>query len=134
MITAVDTNVLIDVLANDARYVDGSLAALRQCQDEGRLVICEIVLAEIARYFASVESLRRTLADLEIKSEALGDVACHRAGVAFQHYRQRGGKRDRILADFLIGAHAQSHCARLVTRDRGFYRDYFPELKIVAPL
>lgn len=133
MITAVDTSVLIDVLADDPRYADASLAALRACQREGQLVICEIVLAEIARYFDTVDALRDTLGRLDVRSEAFGDAACHAAGQAFLRYRKRGGTRDRILADFLVGAHAYVKCARLLTRDRGFYRDYFPDLVVVDP-
>jgi len=134
MITAADTNVLIDVLANDPRYAERSLAALRRCQQEGRLVICEIVLAEVARYFASVADLRSVLSRLDISVEAFGDEVCFRAGAAFQRYRRFGGSRSRILADFLIAAHAEVKCARLLTRDRGFYRDYFPGLAVVDPV
>ena len=100
---------------------------------DGRLVVCEIVLAEIARFFVSVDELRGIMSSLAIGSEPLGDVVCHMAGEVFQRYRKRGGTRDRMLADFLIGAHAQVKCARLLTRDRGFYRDYFPELVILDP-
>ncbi len=133
MITAVDTSVLIDVLADDKRYAEASLAALRTCQDEGQLVICEIVLAEIARYFGTVKELRDTLDQLDLRGESFGDEVCHRAGQAFQRYRKRGGTRERILDDFLVGAHAQVKCSQLLTRDRGFYRDYFPELIVLDP-
>lgn len=133
MITAMDTNVLIDVPANDSRYAERSLTALRRCQQEGRLIICEIVLAEIARYFSSVAELRSVLSRLDISVEAFGDEVCFRAGAAFQGYRRRGGSRSRILADLLIAAHAEVKCARFLTRDRGFYRDYFPDLALVDP-
>jgi predicted nucleic acid-binding protein len=55
------------------------------------------------------------------------------AGQIFRQYRQRGGKRDRVLADFLIAAHAKTRCSRLLTRDRGFYRSYFPKLTLIEP-
>ena len=48
-------------------------------------------------------------------------------------YRQRGGNRSRTVADFLIGAHAMMQCDALITRDAGFYRDYFKGLKVIVP-
>lgn len=133
MITAVDTNVLLDVLAADPVHGQASRVALRASQRAGRLVVCEIVQAELSRYFPKLDGLRATLARLELGVEALGDEACHAAGQAFLRYRKRGGARERILPDFLIGAHAAVRCTRLLTRDRGFYRDYFPKLEIVDP-
>ncbi len=55
------------------------------------------------------------------------------AGEMFRTYLQRGGKRGRIVPDFLLAAHAQTHAQRLLARDRGFYRDYFTRLQLWDP-
>jgi predicted nucleic acid-binding protein len=54
-------------------------------------------------------------------------------GQAWRAYRQAGGTRERVVADFLIGAHALARADRLLTRDRGFCRSYFAELAIIDP-
>jgi hypothetical protein len=51
----------------------------------------------------------------------------------FALYLERGGKRGRVVPDFLIAAHAQNHASGLLARDRGYYRDYFTHLKIIEP-
>jgi predicted nucleic acid-binding protein len=55
------------------------------------------------------------------------------AGTAWRRYRDAGGPRSRLVADFLIGAHARTHADRLLTRDRGFYRRYFADLAVIDP-
>jgi hypothetical protein len=55
------------------------------------------------------------------------------ASTAWRKHRARGGRRERVAADFLIGAHAQLHADRLLTRDRGFYRAFFRGLKVLDP-
>ena len=59
--------------------------------------------------------------------------AAMRAGHMNKRFRTRGGKRERVVADFLIGAHALMQCNGLITRDAGFFRDYFKGLKIIVP-
>ena len=59
--------------------------------------------------------------------------AALRAGEMQRRYRQRAGNRGRTVADFLIGAHAMMQCNALITRDAGFYRDYFKGLKLIVP-
>ncbi len=45
----------------------------------------------------------------------------------------RGGEAKRVVADFLIGAHALRSADRLLARDRGYLRDYFASLDVWDP-
>lgn len=131
MITAVDTSVLIDVLFADPRHGQQSLARLRKSFNEGSLVICGIVYAELAPRFPSKRELDQTLSDHGIALVSMGAEAAYLAGRQWLLYRQAGGPHDRALPDFLIGAHALLTADRLLTRDGGFYREYFADLALL---
>jgi predicted nucleic acid-binding protein len=68
-----------------------------------------------------------------VEFSSIDQAAALAASVVWKEYRRRGGHHNRLVADFLIGAHALSQADRLLTRDRGFYRTYFPRLKILDP-
>ena len=133
MITALDTNILLDILLPNEAFVDASIRALEESAEAGALVICDMVYAELCIHFDNQASCDAFLAASEIRVEALTRPAHFLAGRAWRAYRKQGGKRTRILADFLIGAHAQLQAQRLVSRDRGFYRQLFPSLQLVDP-
>ncbi len=133
MITAVDTNVLIDIFAADSTFGRGSLAAVSQCTLEGRLIATDIVWAELAAVFPDAEDAAAALDVLGVDFSPVDRSSAEAAGGAWRTYRAGGGSRTRLVADFLIGAHAFHQADRLLTRDRGFYRTYFAGLEIVDP-
>lgn len=133
MITAVDTNVLLDIFTNDPTYGSRSLAVLRACLAEGPLIACEVVWAELVAAFGTPDGADQALDAIPVACEPLGRVAATRAGVAWREYRRSGGPRERVIADFLVGAHAVEQADRLLTRDRGFHRLAFAGLVIVDP-
>ena len=133
MITAVDTNILIDVFGADKTFGEKSASALRKCIQEGNVCACEIVWAETATVFPNKSVFLQAIEALGIEFFPMEPDAAMVAANAWRVYRHAGGKRERVVADFLIGAHALTHCDRLLTRDRGFYRRYFSALTIFDP-
>jgi hypothetical protein len=133
MITAIDTNVLLDVLVPDPEYFQRSLQALEEAASAGSLVVCDLVYAELCVHFQRQTDCDQFLRQNDIRVEALTREATFLASRLWRTHRQEGGKRIRILTDFLVGAHAQVQASQLLTRDRGFYRDAFRSLALVDP-
>lgn len=139
MTTALDTNVLVGLWDQDPAWSQASIAALDAAVDEGLLVIAGAVYAELlACPGRSDQALDSFLADVGIRVDwEVGEQEWRLAGKAFQAYAQRrrrakeNGPR-RILADFVIGAHAVGHGYRLLTFDERHHRAAFPGLRVVS--
>lgn len=133
MITAVDTSVIFDILRPDPIFGGRSLTALREAGNEGDLVVCAVVWAEIRTYFDGSDPFHEAMGLLGLRFDSISSEASEYAGVLWQQYRASGGTRLRMIPDFLIAAHASLQADRLLTRDRGFGRRYFPELQVLDP-
>jgi hypothetical protein len=157
MTTAIDTNVILDLLIPGEPFRDSSKALLERQASEGALVICEVVYAELAAGFLESTDLEAFLLDTGIYLVATGKNALAVAGKRWAEYTRkrtsdrltcascgkvvevscpscgvRIAKRTHVIADFLVAAHALSNADCLLTRDRGIYGRWFKGLRLVA--
>ena len=138
MITAIDTNVLVALWDLDDALNAAAQAALDAAFAQGRLVVSGAVFAELLAFPRRSETfVDEFLSDTGISVDWATDESIWRgAGRAFQTYakrrrRQKATGPRRLLADFLIGAHALERGFSLLTLDVGIYRAAFPKLKIL---
>lgn len=154
MTIAIDTNILLDILRRDPAHVDDSRRKIDEAVSAGEVIVSEVVYAELSPRLHDHVSVDQFLGQLGITLQPSSPPALHRAGTTFlQFLRGRQGfrcpkcgvgldlachacgsplsLRQHILPDFMIGAHAQVHAGRLLTRDRGYYAKYFPDLVLV---
>jgi predicted nucleic acid-binding protein len=154
VISAVDTNVLLDILIPGARHRDTSERLLADAVEEGTLILSEAVYAELAAHFINAADLERFVDDTRLQLSPSTVEVLSIAGDAWRRYvRQRGALascaacgaqqelrciscgevfrlRQHISTDFLIDSHAVVLADRLLTRDKGYYATYFPNLKL----
>lgn len=131
------------------------MEALERARDQGDVVISEPVYSEIAAFFGSRTETDASLRDVGARLVRSTTDCLEKAGKAWKLYTERRlvglqcsqcGKhrrptcpdcgaalrsRQHMIADFIVGAHAMAHGGRLLTRDRGYYRTYFPDLELV---
>jgi len=133
MSTLIDTNILIDIYQPGSEWEAWSASRLEEAFVAGSVFINQIVAAEIAPEFTTIEKHEAALRATFIHREDIPWQAAFLAGKAYRDYRSRRGIRERILPDLIIGAHAVVKGHTLLTRDARRYRTYFPELDIIAP-
>lgn len=136
---AIDSNILIDFIGNDPFAADAADSALRRALASGPVVVCEVVLAEVVTGLGNGSAVMDALEELGVDFSPLEQRSAVRAGEMQRRYLDRrraaavGADSRRVVADFLVGAHALLQCQGLITRDAGFFRDYFKGLKLIVP-
>jgi len=134
VITAIDTNILIDILEPDPVFGPASKEALKRCFQDGSVIACEVVWAEVVTaYGGKIKEAVDVMSRIGIEYSPMTLEATLEAAKRWYAFRKKKKLRDRIVADFLVGGHALVLSDQLLTRDRGFYRDYFKPLKVISP-
>lgn len=156
MITAVDTNILLDILIPDEPFSLSSKDLLDRHVSMGQLIICEVVYAELVSTFRLENELNNFLVETGIRLTYSNEKSLHIAGTRWAEYARKGNKdlvscpacgktfgvlclqckmpfakRLHVLADFLIGTHALTQAECIISRDLGVYKTYFKGLNVV---
>ncbi len=129
----VDSNILLDIATNDARWSDWSGSALAECAEHTALIVNPIIYAEVSIGFATIEALNAALPSGVYQRASLPWEAGFLAGKCFLAYRKRGRVRNTPLPDFYIGAHAAIEDLALLTRDAARYQTYLPKVEMLSP-
>ena len=131
--TLVDTNVLLDLVTDNAVWAEWSQRQLEAAAVRGPVLVNDVVYAEFSVGFLRMEEADDTLAIAQVETAAIPREALFLAGKVFQRYRAGGGTRTGVLPDFFIGAHAAVAELPLLTRDVRRYRTHFPTVRLIAP-
>ena len=152
MILSVDTNVLVYILSAHPKYGSESLENVRRLGQEYTLAICYVVFAELLAFVEDEEMLERFLHDVDIQWRHPTKNAFRLSAEKWNIYNKRRkmlcsscGKnlkltcpycntdikvKQHIISDFIIGAFSQVDCGGIITHDKGFYKNYFPDLRL----
>lgn len=133
MATLVDTNVLVDLAVRDPRWHRWSSDQLAAAGRRGAVVINQIVYSEFSYRYDDPDAVEALLPESAFLREGLPFAAAFAAAQAFRLYRTLGGRKERMLPDFLIGAHAAVRGYPILTRDPSGYRSYFPTVELITP-
>jgi len=134
--TAVDSNIISSIWSGAPTAARAS-ERLAAAMNEGALLISPFVFAELLAYPGATATSVRGFCDdtgIAIDEKIHGQVWLE-AGTRFARYANRrrrsfGAAPRRLLADFLIGAHAMVQADRLFTFDPKVYAQDFPELTL----
>lgn len=138
MRTSADTNILSAIWSNEAG-AEEIAESLGEAKQAGAVLVSGVVYAEL---FAHPKATETFLNDFFTQTGIVLDLrfdeaTWHEAGRRYANYatrrRHTGGEGPkRLLADFLIGAHALFQADRLLTLDPVRYKQDFPELRLLS--
>lgn len=130
-VTAVDANVLIDVLVRDETFWQESYEALELASARGSVIVAPIVVAEVAGAASETGDLHTRF---DVGNDMIVELDADQLVEAGLAWRRRAVSRSRrSLPDYLIAVHAARHADRLLTRDKDFLRLSVTGLQVVTP-
>ena len=128
----IDTNVILDIVIDDATWAQRADEALRKHRSDGAF-INPVIYAELCTGAPTQDYVDEAIQDLKLDYREIPLSGLFIAAKAYKIYRANGGNKTSPLPDFFIGAHAQLLGCPIITRDLKRYRTYFPTVELIAP-
>ena len=140
---SLDSSIIISHLSGDAHKSEVLAAMERLSLAKAELFLSLICYAEIwtgvelptevgARRRAAIEG-QRIIQEKGILLVSDNVSVARQAAKAQAQYRQRGGRREVLIPDFLIGANAAYYSGQLLTTNPRDFLKFFPKLKVSTP-
>jgi len=140
----VDTVVLIDILKDEFRSNQKKLYTA--LVENETLIAPVVVFAELMPQFrGDSDMVEKFLKEHKISIAALNLSDVSISASRWLKYLKRKSKakcpncghrlstKEHFLSDFYIGGFALDKCDAILTRDRGIYKKYFPDLQVYDP-
>jgi len=135
--TAIDANVF-SAIWSWAPSAERVVAKLGLARTEGALLISPFVFSELLAYPGTTETYVRGFleatgvqVDFRLEERIWTETGIRFARYAARRRKATGEGPRRLLADFLIGAHALVQADRLLTLDAKVYAQDFPEIRLL---
>ena len=137
-----DSSIIISHLSGDV-HQDDVLTVMEQMEaSQAELFFSLVCYAEVWTGIELLQQEHQSQAALEFQNliqasrmRLVSDnvTIARDAARAQADYRRRGGRREALIPDFLIGANAFHYSGRLLTTNPRDFLRYFPNLMVVTP-
>ncbi|MGH7965814.1 MAG: type II toxin-antitoxin system VapC family toxin [Candidatus Binatia bacterium] len=129
----VDSCIVTDLADPESDWFEWSASTLESLEPTGTFVINPIIYAECSIGYDSIEEIEGFIARLGFALRPIPREALFLAGKAYVAYRKKAGRKENVLPDFFIGAHAAVEQLSLITRDKRRFATYFPTVTLIMP-
>lgn len=138
-----DSSIIISNLIKDTHSQDAIKAILRLSNTNAQVYVSVVVYSEIwtgieliddpTEKKGAISDFEQMLDSLSARVVSDNEAIAKRAARAQVEYKKRGGTRDILIPDFLIGANAEFYSRRILTTNPRDFMRYFPEVEVITP-
>jgi len=126
--------VITDLTEPNSDWYEWAASTLERLDCNHHFVINPIIYAECSIVYDTIEEVESLIKTLDLEVKNLPRESLFLAGKVFLNYRRNQGTKSNVLPDFFIGAHAAVTGYKIMTRDKGRFASYFPNVELMMPV